>query len=93
MSKISRRGKRSRDRPSRRWQADIAKKEGTTWNRKAIDRGQRKVLMEGVILQRMYKAQVKGERCEYIHVVRRHWFSLDSDYVIEKKNSYSSITT
>ena len=27
-------GKRSRERPSRRWQDDIAKKEGTTWNRK-----------------------------------------------------------
>ena len=35
-----RRGKRLRVRPSRRWQDDIARKEGTTWNRKATDRGQ-----------------------------------------------------
>ena len=33
-----RRGKRSRGRSSRRWQDDIARKEGTTWNRKATDR-------------------------------------------------------
>ena len=46
-----RRGKRSRGRPSRRWQDDITRKEGTAWNRKATDRGQRKTLMEGYILQ------------------------------------------
>ena len=34
---------------------DIAKK-GTTWNRKATDRGQRKALMEGYVLQQMDKA-------------------------------------
>ena len=39
-----RRGKRSRGRPSRRWQDDITRKEGTTWNRKAADRGQ----LEGI---------------------------------------------
>ena len=33
-----RRGKRSRGRPSRRWQDDITRKEGTTWIRKATDR-------------------------------------------------------
>ena len=43
----------SRGRPSRRWQDDIARKEGTTWNRKARDRGQWKALMEGFILQWM----------------------------------------
>ena len=32
-----RRGKRSRGRPSRRWQDDITEKEGTTWIRKATD--------------------------------------------------------
>ena len=40
---------------SRRWQDDIAKKEGTTWNRK-VDRRQWKALMEGSILQWMDKA-------------------------------------
>ena len=35
-----RRGKRSRGRPSRRWQDDTRKK-GTTWNRKATDRRHR----------------------------------------------------
>ena len=35
-----RRGKRSRGRPSRRWQNDITRKEGTTWIRKATDRRQ-----------------------------------------------------
>ena len=52
----SRRGKRSRGRPSRRWQDDITRKEGTTWNRKATDRRQWKALMEGYILQWMGKA-------------------------------------
>ena len=33
-----RRGKRSRGRPSRRWQDDITEKEGTTWIRKVTDR-------------------------------------------------------
>ena len=33
-----RRGKRSWGRPSRRWQDGIGKKEGTSWNRKALDR-------------------------------------------------------
>ena len=33
----SRIGKRSRGRPSRRWQDDITKKEGTTWNWKGTD--------------------------------------------------------
>ena len=32
-------------------QDDIAQKEGTTWNRKAIDTRQWKALMEGCILQ------------------------------------------
>ena len=35
-----RRGKRSRGRPSRRWQDDITRKEGTTWIRKAANRQQ-----------------------------------------------------
>ena len=35
-----RRGKRSRGRPCRRWQDDITRKEGPTWNRKATDRRQ-----------------------------------------------------
>ena len=47
---------RSRGRPSRRWQDDITRKEGTTWNRKATDRRQWKTLMEGYILQWMDKA-------------------------------------
>ena len=46
-----RRGKRSRGRPSRRWQDDITEKEGTTWIRKSTDRRQWKTLMEGYILQ------------------------------------------
>ena len=33
-----------------------ARKEGTTWDRKATDRGQWKALMEGYILQWMDKA-------------------------------------
>ena len=54
-----RRGKRSRGRPSRRWQDDITEKEGTTWIRKATDRRQWKTLMEGYILQWMDKALMK----------------------------------
>ena len=61
-----RRGKRSRGRPSRRWQDDITRKEGTTWSREATGRRQWKTLMEGYILQRMDKAKVKGERCPVI---------------------------
>ena len=45
-----RRRKRSRGRPRRRWQDDIARKEATTWIRKALDRRQRKALMDGYIL-------------------------------------------
>ena len=52
-------GKRSRGRPR---QDNITRKEATTWNRKAIDRGQWKTLVEGYILQWMDKAEVKGER-------------------------------
>ena len=51
-----RRGKRSRGRPSRRWQDDITEKEGTTWIRKATDRRQWKKLVEGYILQWTDKA-------------------------------------
>ena len=51
-----RRGKRSRGRPSRRWQDDITEKEGTTWIRRATDRRNWKTLMEGYILQWMDKA-------------------------------------
>ena len=51
-----RRRKRSRGRPSRRWQDDITEKEGTTWIRKATDRRQWKTLMEGYALQWMDKA-------------------------------------
>ena len=54
-----RKGKRSRGRPSRRWQDDITEKEGTTWIRKATDRRRWKTLMEGYILQWMDKAQMK----------------------------------
>ena len=62
-----RRGKKSRGRPGRRWQDDITRKEGTTWNGKATDRGQWKTLIGGgggggYIPQWMDKAQVKGER-------------------------------
>ena len=49
-------GKISRGWPSRRWQDDIAKKEGTTWNMKALDGRQRKALVEGYIQQWMDKA-------------------------------------
>ena len=35
--------KTSRGRPGRRWQDDRARKEGTTWNRKATNR-----IMEGI---------------------------------------------
>ena len=56
-----RRGERSKGRPSRIWHGDTAK-EGTAWNRKAIDRRQWKSLIEGYILQWMDKARVKGER-------------------------------
>ena len=52
--------KRSRGRPRRRWQDDIAK-ERTTWNSKATDRRQWKALIEGYILQWMDKTQMKGE--------------------------------
>ena len=56
----SRRGKRLRGRPNRRWQDDIAKKEGTTWSRnKSLDGQQWKALMEGYILQQMDTALVK----------------------------------
>ena len=54
-----RRGKRSRGRPRRRWLDDIAKKEGTTWNRKALDRRQWKEPMEGYIV---VDRQSLGER-------------------------------
>ena len=37
--------KRSRGRSSRRWQDEITRKEGPTWNRKATDRRQWKTLM------------------------------------------------
>ena len=50
-----RRGKRSRGRPSRRWQDDIIK-EGTTRNRKATERKQWKTLVEGYLLTWMDKA-------------------------------------
>ena len=46
-------GTRSRGRPSGRWQDGIARKEGTTWNRKTTDSGHWKALMEGYILQWM----------------------------------------
>ena len=52
---FTRRGKRSRGRPSRRWQDDITGKEKTNWIRKATDRRQWKTLMEGYILHRMDK--------------------------------------
>ena len=41
-----RKGKRSRGQPSRRWQDNIIRKKGTTYNRKATDRGQWKALRE-----------------------------------------------
>ena len=43
--------KTPRGRPCRRWQDDITRKKGTTWNRKATDRRQWKTLMEGYIMQ------------------------------------------
>ena len=60
-----RRGKRSRGRPGRRWQDDITEKEGTTWIRKATDRGQWKTLMEGYILQWMDKAYMRRDEMMY----------------------------
>ena len=51
-----RRGKRSGGQPNRTWQYDITRKEGTTWIRRVIDRGQWKALMEGYFLQWMDKA-------------------------------------
>ena len=56
-----RRGKRPRGRPSRRWQDDKTRKEGTTWIRVATDRRQWKTLMEGYVLQYMDKAKTKDE--------------------------------
>ena len=47
---------RSRGRSNGRWQDDITRKEGTTWNRKATYRGQWETVMEGYILQWMDKA-------------------------------------
>ena len=44
------------DGQSRRWQDDIARNEGTTWNRKAIDRRQWLALIKGYIQQWMDKA-------------------------------------
>ena len=55
-----RRGKRSRGLPCRRWQDDKTRKKEATWNRKATDRRQWKVLVEDYILQWMDKASVKG---------------------------------
>ena len=51
-----RREKKSRGRPSRRWQDDIARKAGTTLNTKTTNRGQWKTLMEFYIQQWMDKA-------------------------------------
>ena len=51
-----RRGKRSRERPNRRWQDDRTEKEGTTWIKKTTDRRRWKTLMKGYILQWMDKA-------------------------------------
>ena len=47
----SRRGKSLRRRPYRRWQDDIAKKEGISGNKTASDRQQWKALTDGYILQ------------------------------------------
>ena len=55
------RGKRSRVRPCRRLQDDITRKEGTTWNRKAIDRRQQKT--DGG-LHPAVDRQSLGEGCE-----------------------------
>ena len=75
----TRRGKRSRGRPSRRWQDDIAEKEGTTWIRKASDRLQWKTLMEGYILQWVNKAQVNGETGkQQTEDNGRHWWRATS---------------
>ena len=57
-----RRGKRSRGRPSRRWQDDITRKEEPPGTGKQQTRGRWKTLMEGYILQWMDKAMVKRER-------------------------------
>ena len=57
-----RRGKRSRGRPCRRWEDDITRNEGTTWNRKTTDRRQWKTLMEGYILQWLDKAKISQIR-------------------------------
>ena len=54
-------GTRSRRRPSRRRQDDIAQKEGTTWSRTALNRRQWRALMKGYLLQWMDNAYVKIE--------------------------------
>ena len=61
-SEQARRGKRSRGRPNRRWQDDITRKDGTTWNRKATDRRQWKTLMEGYILSRVQVFAMQDEQ-------------------------------
>ena len=50
--------------PSRRWQDNIARKEGTTWNRKATDRGQWKALMENYNLQWITKPRHRHSYCK-----------------------------
>ena len=59
-----RREKRSRGRPSRRWQGDITRKEGTTWSTKTTDRRQWKTLMEGYILQWTDKAKERKRKAK-----------------------------
>ena len=65
--------------PSRRLQCDIAKKEGTTWNRKATDRRKWKALIESYILQWMDTAWVKGQRGkQQTEDKGRHWWRATS---------------
>ena len=74
-----RRGKRSRGRPSGRWQDDITRKQQTTWIRKATDRRHWKTLMESYILQWMDKASVKCETGkQYTEDNGRHWWRATS---------------
>ena len=58
-----RRGKRSRGWPRRRWQDDIAQKEGTIWDRTAVHKQQWKALMQGHILQWMDKDKSEMKWC------------------------------
>ena len=70
-----RRGKRSMGRPSRRWQDDVTRKEGTTWIRKATE------AMEDIDggLHPAVDGQSLGERQSN----RRQWKTLMEGYILQ----------